>query len=237
MAADSPARGDPRESGGATGAAWSVLRGLRLPLLVALLATVYFWAAKLGLSMGVTPRVTTVWPPTGIALAALLLFGYRVWPGIALGAFLANVTAPLETVGTAAGIALGNTLEALAGAWLVMRWPDFDCSLGRLRDVLSFILLAAGLSTTISATIGVVSLWLGDAENSSVIGFHWWAWWVGDATGALIVAPVLLVLATARGIHSVCRLIEFGGLLLGLAATGLFVFGDYFSPETGDYSY
>src|SRR5262245_5795232 len=157
MAADSPARGDPRESG----AAWSALRGLRLPLLIALLATVYFWAAKLGLSMGVTPRVTTVWPPTGIALAALLLFGYRIWPGIALGAFLANVTAPLETPGTAAGIALGNTLEALAGAWLVMRWPDFDCSLGRLRDVLSFILLAAGLSTTISATIGVLSLWLG----------------------------------------------------------------------------
>src|SRR5262249_53310738 len=185
----------------------------------------------------VAEQVTAVWPPTGIALAALLLFGYRVWPGIALGAFLANVTAPGETVGTAAGIALGNTLEALAGAWLVMRWGDFDCSLGRLRDVLSFILLAAGLSTTISATIGVVSLWLGDAENASVIASHWWAWWVGDATGALIVAPVLLVLVTTRGIHSVCRLIEFGGLLLGLTAMGFFVFGDYFAPEAGDYSY
>src|SRR5262249_25694928 len=101
-------------------------------------------------------------------------------------------------------------------------------------DVLTFILLAAGLSTTISATIGVASLWLGDV---SVIPSHWWAWWVGDVTGALIVAPVLLVLATSRGIHSVCRLFEFGGLLFGLSAMGLFVFGDYFAPEAGDYSY
>jgi PAS domain S-box-containing protein len=237
MAADSPGRGDPRESGGAAGVVSSALHRLRWPLLVALLAVIYFWAAKLGLSMGVTPRVTAVWPPTGIALAALLLFGYRLWPGIILGAFLANVTAPQETVGTAAGIAVGNTLEALLGAWLLKRWADFDCSLGRLRDVLGLILLAAGLSTTISASIGVASLWLGGIEDWSVIGSHWWAWWVGDATGALIVAPVLLVLATTRGIQSVCRLAELAGLLVGLVATGLFVFGGQISPKTGDYSY
>src|SRR5262245_52631996 len=88
---------------------------------VALVAAVYVGAAKLGLTMAlVAEQVTVVWPPTGIALAALLLFGYRIWPGIALGAFLANATAsaPLHM---AAGIALGNTLEALAGAWMLSR--------------------------------------------------------------------------------------------------------------------
>src|SRR5262245_37056900 len=87
-------------------------------LQVGFLAAVYFGAAKLGLTMAfVAEQVTAVWPPTGIALAALLLFGYRLWPGIALGAFLVNAAAD-EPLATAAGIAIGNTLEALVGAWL-----------------------------------------------------------------------------------------------------------------------
>src|SRR5438128_1244125 len=136
MATDTRARGEPQEPDRAAAAAPATLDGFLWLAVVLLLAAAYFGAAKLGLSMGVTPQVTTVWPPTGIALAALLLFGYRVWPGIALGAFLANVTIPPETVATATGIAAGNTLEALAGAWLLKRWSDFDCALARLRDVL-----------------------------------------------------------------------------------------------------
>src|SRR5262249_9759897 len=113
---------------------------------VALLAAVYFGAAKLGLTMAfVAEQVTAVWPPTGIALAALLLFGYRLWPGIALGAFLANATAH-EPLATAAGIALGNTLEALVGAWLLRRLVKFDPALRRVKDVLSLVVLAAGVS-------------------------------------------------------------------------------------------
>src|SRR5262245_21268189 len=122
-------------------------------LQVAFLTAVYFGAAKLGLTMAfVAEQVTAVWPPTGIALAALLLFGYRLWPGIALGAFLANATAN-EPLGTAAGIALGNTLEALLGAWLLRRLAQFDPALGRVKDVLSLVVLAAGVSTRVSATI------------------------------------------------------------------------------------
>ena len=127
------------------------------PVQVALLAAVYFGAARVGLSMAfVAEQVTAVWPPTGIALAALLLFGYRAWPGIAIGAFLANATtnAPLAT---AAGIALGNTLEALVGAWLLRRLVQFDPALGRVKDVLSLVGLAAGLSTMVSATIGATA--------------------------------------------------------------------------------
>src|SRR5262249_21142429 len=101
------------------------------PVQVAFLAAAYFGAAKLGLTMAfVAEQVTTVWPRTGTALPALLLFGYRAWPGTALGAFLANATAHAPPA-TAAGIALGNTLEALAGAWLLRRLARFDSALGR----------------------------------------------------------------------------------------------------------
>jgi integral membrane sensor domain MASE1 len=122
------------------------------------LAVVYFVAAKLGLTMAfVAEQVTPVWPPTGIALAGVLTLGYRVWPGISLGAFLANATAN-EPIATAAGIAIGNTLEALVGAWLLHQVVGFRTSLDRLRDVIGLVALAAGASTTISATIGTVSL-------------------------------------------------------------------------------
>src|SRR3954467_12896822 len=89
---------------------------------VAALACLYFAAGKLGLSLAfVNASATAVWPPTGIALAALLLWGYRLWPGVFLGAFLANIITQ-GSVTTTLGIAAGNTLEALAGAWLVQRF-------------------------------------------------------------------------------------------------------------------
>ncbi len=164
--------------------------------LVAVLAAVYFGAAKLGLGMAfAAEQVSAVWPPTGIALAALLLLGYRFWPGVALGAFLANVTAH-EPIATACGIAAGNTLEALAGAWLLRQGARFDPALERLRDVLGLIVLAAALSTALSATVGVTSLCLGGVQPWSAYGELWRVWWLGDATGALVVAPVLLTWAS-----------------------------------------
>ena len=141
-------------------------------------------------------QVSAVWPPTGVALAAILLFGYRVWPGIWLGAFVANATAN-EPIATAFGIAVGNTLEAISGAWLLRRITGFDNSLERLKDVLGLILLAAGISTTIAATIGVTSLCLGGVHPWSSFGALWSTWWLGDAMGNLVVAPVLLT-ATFR---------------------------------------
>lgn len=142
------------------------------------LAAVYFGVAKFGLSMAVTAeQVSTVWPPTGVALAAILVFGYRVWPGIWLGAFLANATAN-EPISVACGIAVGNTLEAMIGVWLLGR-VAFDKSLERLKDVLGLILIAAGLSTTVSAAIGVICLCLGGVHSWSEFGccgaFGGWA--------------------------------------------------------------
>src|SRR5262245_33612328 len=105
---------------------------------VAILVVSYFVAAKFGLSWAFGPKpITAVWPPAGIALAALLLFGNRVWPGITLGAFLVNLQTADESLATACAIALGNTLEAYLGAFLLRRVGDFQNSMTRIRDVLA----------------------------------------------------------------------------------------------------
>ncbi len=157
------------------------------------LAAVYFGTSKLGFTMAsAAEQVTVVWPPTGIALAAILLFGYRVWPGIALGALLTNYTAD-EPFATACGIALGNTMEALAGAWMLHHFTEFDNRISRLRDVMALVFLSAIMSAMISATIGVTSLCLGGVQPWTAYKFLWSLWWLGDAGGALIVAPMLLV--------------------------------------------
>src|SRR5262245_53705915 len=167
--------------------------GLRGPLVGLATATVYFVAAKGGLSLALEGApVTTVWPPTAIALAAVILRRSPwAWRGIAVGAFLANLTANAP-VATAAVIAIGNTLEAVAGAWLLAR-VGFRPSLERLRDALALIFLAAGTSTIVSATIGVVGLAAGGVQPWTSFGRLWWSWWIGDALGALVVAPLLMV--------------------------------------------
>src|SRR2546422_7923382 len=109
---------------------------------VAGLAAVYFAAAKLGLMLAfVHASATAVWPPTGIALASMLLLGPRVWPAILLGAFLANVTTA-GNLWTSLGIATGNTLEGVLGAWLVTRFANGSDAFERARDILSFGALA-----------------------------------------------------------------------------------------------
>jgi PAS domain S-box-containing protein len=162
-------------------------------LIVVATAAVYLVAAKLGLSLAFqVEQVTMVWPPTGIALAAVVLLGPRwTWPGIACGAFLANVTAR-EPVGTALTIALGNTLEAVVGAGLLAR-AGFRPTLRRLRDVLALAGLAAAGGTLISATIGVLGLCAGGVQPWSAALHLWQTWWIGDALGALVVGPLLFV--------------------------------------------
>src|SRR5712664_2135720 len=129
--------------------------------IVAVLALVYFGAAKLGLRFAfVHPSATAVWAPTGITLAAFLIFGFRVWPGAFLGAFFANLTTA-GSVLTSIGIATGNTLEGVAGCYLVMRFARGQRVFGRAQDIFKFAFLAGMVSTTISAIIGVTSLSLG----------------------------------------------------------------------------
>jgi two-component system sensor kinase FixL len=155
----------------------------------------YYAFAKAGLSLAfANTSVTAVWPPTGLALAAVLLFGFRIWPAVALGAFLANITTQ-GSLGAVLGIAAGNTGEALLGAYLLHR-VRFRLALDRIRDVLSLAILAALVSTTISATVGVTSLSLDGLLVPGTFGSVWRTWWLGDAGGDLIVAPALLVLGS-----------------------------------------
>jgi integral membrane sensor domain MASE1 len=163
---------------------------------IAVLAAAYYGAAKLGLSFAFeTASVTAVWPPTGLALAALVLGGHRMWPGVAIGAFLANSWTGIPLAATI-GISCGNTLEALVGAYLLRRVGHFRPTLERIRDVLALVALAAVCSTAVSATIGVASLVVTDEVAASTFASVWRVWWLGDMGGDLLIAPALLVAAT-----------------------------------------
>ena len=160
-------------------------------LIVLGVAALYIACAKLGLALAFrAAQVTAVWPPTGFALAAMLRLGWRAVPGILLGAFLANATAE-EPLAVAAGIAIGNTLEAVIGARLLRRLR-FDGRLARVRDVFA-IIAAAIVSPLIAATIGVLALGAGGVQPLASLPGLWWLWWLGDALGALIFAPAFFV--------------------------------------------
>jgi signal transduction histidine kinase len=165
-------------------------------LAILALAAVYLLVAKLGLTLdAISGFATLVWGASGIALSALLLFGFRLWPGVWIGAFVVNLWmgAPWPV---AAGIAVGNTLEAVLGAYALVRLAGFRGSFHRLRQVMALILAAAFGSTLVSATIGVAALWLGGIVTAGHLRETWSAWWVGDMLGDLLVAPLLLTWAS-----------------------------------------
>src|ERR1044071_5491149 len=194
------------------------IRRVSLQAVVAVLLTsVYFLSGKLGLSLAfVNSSTSAVWPPTGIALAVLLIFGYRVWPCIFIGAFLVNLTTT-GTIATSLGIALGNTFEGLIGAYLVNRYANGRNTFDRPRDIFRFVLFAVLFSPMISASIGVTTLelrHLADWKNFSDV---WFTWWIGDAVGCIVVAP-LIVLWSTKPLPAWNRkkIIETGLLVLSL---------------------
>jgi PAS domain S-box-containing protein len=159
------------------------------------LAVSYLIAGRLGFTASaVHPVVSSAWPPSGVGLAALLLMGTRFWPGIALGAFLVNLTGGIPPL-TAAGIAVGNTLEALVAAWLLTSFAGFRLSIERMRDVFALVVLGAFASTTVSATIGASALTLSGGAARIPFGLIWLAWFLGDAIGILLVTPLILTWA------------------------------------------
>src|SRR3989454_8594412 len=163
-------------------------------LLLAALFGLYVLTGKVGLSVAfVHASATAVWPPTGIALAAFLTLGYRLWPAIFAGAFVVNVSTA-GSAATAAAIALGNTLEGLLGAFLVVRYANGSRAFDHAQDVFKFAVLAGLLSSLVSATIGVVSLSLAGYSRWADFDGIWLTWWLGDASGALVFAPLLVLL-------------------------------------------
>jgi len=204
--------------------------------IVAVLAVVYFGAAKLGLRFAfVNPSATALWAPTGITLAAFLIFGIRVWPGAFLGAFFANLTTA-GTVLTSITIATGNTLEGVVGCYLVTRFARGRHAFERAQDIFKFAFLAGMASTAISATVGVTSLSLSGFADWREFGSIWRTWWLGDGTGAVVVTPlVLLWKENPRLKWTREQIAELALLFLGLFCTAAIVFGGRFHSEVRNY--
>ena len=196
-------------------------------LLLAALFGLYVLTGKVGLSVAfVHASATAVWPPTGIALAAFLTLGYECWPAIFAGAFVVNISTA-GSVATSLGIATGNTLEGLLGAYLVNRFGAGVRTFERAQDVFKFAGLAAVLSTIVGATTGVASLSLGGHAAWADWGRIWLTWWLGDMTGALIVAPLLILwIQNPRPDLVRRRPLEAACLCLVTILVGLAVFGE-----------
>lgn len=201
----------------------SYVRLIGLNLLV---AAIYFAAAELGLSLAsVHTNVSPVWPPTGIAIAALLIFGRRLWPAIFVGAFFANLVTHVSVL-TVFSIAVGNTLEGLVAVYLLRSRRNEPLSLNSVSNVVRFILCAVLAAPVVSATIGDVSLCLSGAAAWSNFGSLWLTWWLGDAFGALILAPVFLAWHADRTIPR--RPVEIIITMVMLFILGMIIFAGWF---------
>ncbi len=193
-------------------------------LKIAILAVVYHLAARLGLEMAFLQMNTSpVWPPAGIAMAALLIFGYKLWPGIFLGVLLGSLLTGAQ-LNIALGIAFGNTLEALAVVYFLKRFIGFRNPIDRIRDVVGLAFFSV-FSTVIGATIGITTLMLAGAVAWHGFGVMWLTWWIGDLLGALVIAPLLLIwITTAPSQYKKSRYIEGAGLSVLIILVTYFVF-------------
>src|SRR5881396_1083856 len=206
----------------------------RLPI-IGLLALVYFIAGKFGLMLAsLHASASPVWPPAGIALAALIVLGYRAWPAIFVGAFLVNVTTA-GNVATSLAVASGNTLEAMCGAWLVNRFAGGTTVFNRPQGVFKFA-LAAVVSTIISPAFGVTSLALAGFADWTNYGAIWLTWWLGDATGDLLIAPLIILWSvTSKRRWNRREAVEVGILLLLLFVLSEAVFGGWLTISAKNY--
>lgn len=194
-------------------------------------AAAYVITARIGLSLdAVGGFATVVWPASGIALAALLLGGYRLWAAVWIGAFAANYLTG-ASIPASAGIALGNTLEAVAGVSLLNNVPGFRRELSRVRDVIALMILPVLFSTLIAATIGVGTLYISGKLYSTQLADAWRSWWIGDAIGDLIAAPFLLVWLTWTRRTRFSRVSESLALGVAIVLAGMIVFAG--APEVG----
>ncbi len=174
-------------------------------LLILFTTAAYYIAGRLSLTLAIPPGyATAVWPPAGIALAAVLLCGNRVWPGIWLGSFMVNVwtqldvsspVAMLQSLPLPGLLAIGATSQGLAGAWLIKRFVGYHNILEQEFDVVRLLALGGPLACLIAASVGIGGLWVSGAIPGDAVLFSWWTWWVGDTIGVLVFAPAILVWA------------------------------------------
>ena len=199
--------------------------GYRYVLQLAIVFVLYFGAGKLGLAIPFTSsNVSPIWPAAGVAVAAVLIWGIQIAPAIAFAAFLVNFLTPIPTSASVA-IGLGNASSAVVAGYLLRRSSDFQTSLPRLRDVLKLVTVAAVLTTTVAASVGVTALTLAHTKAWSGYGSAWRIWWLGDAMGVLVVAPLLLTGRDLVSVYRGWRLLEACFLLIAILVTSAAIFG------------
>ena len=205
-----------------------------LPL-IGLFAIIYIAAGKIGLHLAsLHASASPVWPPAGIALAAILLVGYRAWPAIFVGAFLVNLTTAGDAA-TSVAIATGNTVEAVAGAWLVNCFANGKNVFDRPQGIFKFA-LAVAISAVISPLFGVTSLTLDGFADWTNYGAIWVTWWLGDLTGDLIFTPLVLLWGIKWKLSwKKEEAVEVGVLLLLLALLSAVVFGGWVEISAKNY--
>jgi PAS domain S-box-containing protein len=207
-----------------------VREAIRYGAELCLIGAIYVVLAKLGLALAsIHPSTSPIWAPTGLALGAVLVRGYRIWPAILIGAFVANATTA-GSLATSTAIAVGNTFEGLFGAYLVNHWSGGKDTYESPAGVLRFAFICF-LPTAICATIGVLALVLGGFAPWSNAGSIWLTWWLGDLAGALVVTPVVVLWA-----QSYREMTDRGDLpqsilaFAGSGMVGLIAFSPLFDP-------
>jgi PAS domain S-box-containing protein len=194
---------------------------------VAIVFAAQFAAGKLGDILQTLNKggIGPVWPAAGVALGLLLLWGNSVWPGVAAGAFLLTYLGPVPHW-AAVCYAIGTTLAAMVGAYLVRSIAEANLSLARLRDVLALVVFGALGSAVVSASIGAATLYAAHIQGWSGFGSAWLIYWLGDSTGVLMVTPLILTAPTLLQIRGRNRITELASLLILLTATCFVLFGD-----------
>ncbi|SDP27334.1 MASE1 domain-containing protein [Afipia sp. GAS231] len=193
------------------------------------IGVIYFALAKGGLALAsIHPSATPIWPPTGVALAAVLLWGYRAWPAIFTAAAIANATTA-GSVATAIAIATGNSLEAVVGAYLINRWSNGCHTFSRPNSVAKFALICFVIAAPISASIGLTSLATAGYIERANFTDAWVTWWLGDVTGALVIAPVIVLWASSHShAFNLNEFLETVGVIVTAAIVGLIAFSPLF---------
>ncbi len=194
------------------------------PLVIAFVA--YFLAGKLGQATTSirSSNLGPVWPAYGVALAAFLTYGYRVWPAIVISAFVVAVQGSVSAA-AAAGQAVGATFAAMTGAFLLRRIPDFQPTLPRLRDALGLIFVGAFGSALISSVLGTLSLYATGVQAYAGLFSSWLIYWLGDSTGVLLITPLVFTIPQLQ-FPSTRRVVEFVALLTLLCGACFVLFGD-----------
>src|SRR5262245_44554268 len=192
------------------------------------MAALYYGLGRLALLLAIPPGyASAVWPPAGLALAGMLAFRYRVWPGIFIGHFLVNLYPPpdanpertlVTSVLLALSVATGGTLQAALGAFLTRRFVGYPNRLDQEKDIMFFLLLGGPISCLVGATFGTTSLLFLGVVSATDYPFNWFTWWVGDVIGVMLVAPVLVIWAAGRREVPLRRQVSVTSLLMVMLA-------------------